>query len=85
MSAILMLLAIVALAVIVAYWFPDATMRWTRRIIFARKVLFSVAALVIGFVLIGTGLWYLVLLGGFTYLIAAWVGYFQFYKGEDLI
>lgn len=85
MSAVLILMAIVSLAVIVAYWFPDATKRWTRRIIFARKVIFTVAALVIGFVLIGTGLWYLVLIGGFTYLVAAWIGYFQFYKGEDVI
>lgn len=84
MNVFLLLFAIVALGIILAYWFPEQTKRWTQNIVFARKVLFAAGALIMGFVLIGTGLWYLVAIGGFTYLVAVWIGYFQFYKGEQV-
>lgn len=84
MSAFLVLGAIIVLAIILAVWYPDATLVWTRRIVFARKVLFTAAALLVAFILIGTGLWYLILIGGFTFLVAVWIGYFQFYEGVEV-
>ncbi|WP_337653278.1 hypothetical protein [Halomontanus rarus] len=84
MSAFLILAAVIALALVAAYWFPDATLRWTRNIVFARKVIFAVAAIIVAFIFIGTGVWPLVLIGAFTFAVAVWTGYFQFLKGEQV-
>ena len=85
MSALLVLLAVVALALIVAYWFPDATRRWVKNIMFARRIIFGAMALVVAFIFIGSGVLPLVLVGGFTFAIAVWLGYFQVYRGEEVL
>lgn len=85
MNVFLILMAVVALATIAVVWFPETTKLWTKRIIFARKVLFAAAALIIAFIFIGTLWWPLVLLGGFTIAVSVWAGYFQFYKGEEVM
>lgn len=84
MSAILVLLAVIVLALIVAYWFPDATRRWLANVVFAKRIVFSVAGLIVAFIFIGTGVWYLVLIGGLAFAIAVWRGYFQLYRGEEV-
>lgn len=77
MSALLILLAVIAIGVITAYWFPTKTQRLVQRILFARRIIFGVGAIIVAFVFIGTGNAYLVLLGGFTFLIMVWVGFFE--------
>lgn len=85
MNVFLILLAVIALATIAVVWFPEGTKRWTERIIFARKVIFASVALILAFVFIGTMWWPLVLLGSFTIAVAWWTGYYQFYKGEEVL
>lgn len=85
MSAILILAAVIVLALIVAYWFPEFTRRWLKNILFARRIVFGAAALLVAFIFIGTGWWPLVLIGAFTFAVAAWLGYFQYIRGEEVI
>ncbi|EMA45233.1 hypothetical protein [Halobiforma nitratireducens] len=84
MSALLTLLAVVVLALIVAYWFPDLTRRWLANIMVAKRIVFAAVGLIVAFVLLGTGVWYLVLIGALALAISVWRGYFQFYRGEEV-
>lgn len=77
MSAVLIVLAIIALAAITAYTWPRRTRWMLQNIIFARKVVFGVAAVVVAFIFIGTGWWPLILIGAFTFLVLGWMGYFR--------
>lgn len=84
MSALLILLAVIALSVIVAYWFPDLTRRWLANIVFAKQIVFAAAGLIVAFIFIGTGVWYLVLIGALGFAVLVWRGYFEVYRGEEV-
>lgn len=84
MSALLLLVAAMVVALILAYWFPSQTKALLTNIMFARRILFGAIALLTAFIFLGTGNVILVLIGFAMFVIAAWAGYFQLVKGEPV-
>lgn len=68
------LVAIAVTALLLLYFFPEATERWVRRVMLARKVVFGILAIVLALFLLATGAATLMLLGGAIILLGLlWV------------
>jgi hypothetical protein len=68
--ALLIVLGVVLLAFGLVYVWPDATQRWFRRVLTARRIVFGTAAVVTALLFIGSGATGLVIIGSLILLFA---------------
>ena len=75
-TAFLLVAAVALVAFLLVRFFPNASQYWFNRIMTAKTVLVGALWLIIAFVFLWSGLWYLVAAGALIYLAAfLWLGF----------